>query len=87
MERRTRLRHPQAYFVDITDAISIRIDKKAIPDIVAEASSLTPRSLSIFRSFLSPIPCIRITFAYADEGKRHSRRFVFTFIIPLQLRG
>lgn len=68
---------PQAYFVDIEDAISIRIDKKANPNIVAEVSSLTPKSLFIFRSFLSSIPCIKTRFTYVDEGKRHSRRFVF----------
>lgn len=68
---------PQAYFADIKDAISIRIDNKAIPDIVAEVASLTPKSMSIFKSFISAIPCIKSNTIYTDEGKRHSRRFVF----------
>jgi hypothetical protein len=67
---------PQTYFEDIQDALSIRVDYKAIPDFVAEVTSLTPKALSVFKSFVMAIPCAgKVT--YRDEGKRHSKRFVF----------
>lgn len=67
---------PQIYFADIQDALSIRIDYKAIPDFVAEVVSLTPQVLSVFKSFVMAIPCAG-KIIYRDEGKRHSKRFVF----------
>jgi len=68
---------PQIYFKDIQDAMSIRIDYKAFPDVIAEIASLSPKALSMFKSFVTAMPCTKSKVIYLDEGKRHSKRFVF----------
>lgn len=68
---------PQTYFADIQDAISVRIDYKAFPDVIIDATSLTPRALSAFKSFVTAIPFPKSKASFTDEEKRHSKRFVF----------
>lgn len=68
---------PETYFADIQDAISIRIDYKAFPDFIIDVASLTPKALSAFKSFVTAIPFPKSKASVMDEGKRHSKRFVF----------
>lgn len=68
---------PQAYFSDIKDAISLKVDNKAGPDFVAEVASLTQSALAEFKSFLHSIPTFEGKVTIIDEGKRHSKRHVF----------
>ena len=68
---------PQTYFPDIQDAISVTIDPQSFPDFIADVASLTPKALSEFKTFVYAIPFSKSKASFINDGKRHSRRFVF----------
>jgi hypothetical protein len=67
---------PQTYFAEIQDAISIRMDFKAFPDLIINASSLTPQALSEFKAFVRAIPFPKSKPVFLNECKHFSNRFV-----------
>jgi hypothetical protein len=68
---------PDTFFSDIQDAISITIDPNSFPDLIADVASLTPKALSEFKTFVSAIPFPKSKASFINDGRRHSRRFVF----------
>lgn len=66
----------RAYFEDIKDAISIRIDEKAVPNLVLDVATFDSKATEKFKCFLSMIPCLHDKMVYRELGWRHSKRFI-----------
>jgi len=68
---------PKIYFMDISDAMSIEVNARAYPDFVMDVVTLTPKALSIFKSFLNSIPTFENKIKMTNESKRHSGKYVY----------
>jgi len=66
----------QLYFEDELDALSIAIDSKAGPDLVAEIASLNEGTLQKFNDFVSSVPGFKGQMLFKKEGLQHTQTAV-----------